>query len=88
MIEKEVTVCQIISVTVDETKFTEEFLKEFRESFYPYSDINDHIAHLGDLYARGIVDEFSHFIEGYGDPKDFGIKFLPVYTYTEDFPND
>lgn len=85
MIEKEVTVSQIISVTVDETKFTEEFLEEFRKSFYLYSDVNDHIVHLGDLYARGIVDEFTDFIEGYGDPKDFGIKFRHVYTYTEDF---
>ena len=85
MIEKEITVCQIISVTVDEGKFTEEFMSEFRQFFFDYDTIDEHIEHLADLYARGIVDEFSGFIEGYGDPKDFGIQFKLVDSYMENF---
>ena len=70
-----VGVSQIIGVTVDETKFTPEFMAEFRKSFYQFHKIDDHIEHLAQLYARGFINNFSDFIEGYGDPKDFGIKF-------------
>ena len=63
MVTKYVVVKQGIGVSVDESKFTEEFMEEFRDYFYKFYTINDHIEHLGQLYARGIVDEFDDFIE-------------------------
>jgi hypothetical protein len=70
-----VAVEQVISVTVDETKFTPQFMEEFRRLFFPFYSIDDHVAHLAQMYARGVADEFTGFIEGYGPPSDFGIKF-------------
>ncbi len=72
---KTVTVVQSIRVTVDERKFTPEFMREFRDSFYDFDTLNEHIMHLGQLCARGIVDDFS-FIEGYGRANLMGIKFV------------
>jgi len=60
-------VIQTVEVTVNEAAFTPEFMQEFRKDFYPFDNINEHRRHLAQLYARGIVDEFSDFIEGYGD---------------------
>ena len=76
---QEVTVTQRVEVTVDETKFTDEFMAEFRQNMYPFDTIQDHILHLAQLYARGITDDFpGDFIEGYGRPAEFGIKFRTV----------
>ncbi|MGX5776498.1 hypothetical protein [Methylorubrum zatmanii] len=59
-------------VTVDETKFTPEFMEEFRKSFFPFHTIDEHIGHIGQLAARGMLRD--DFIEGYGPPAAFGIK--------------
>jgi hypothetical protein len=72
----EVAVTQVVKVTVDETKFTEEFLAEFRAHFYPFNTLKDHIEHLGQMHIRGVIG--SDFIEGYGPPEDMGIKFEDV----------
>jgi hypothetical protein len=76
-LSKEVQVTQVVRVTIDESKFTPEFLQEFRTYLYPFDTIDRHIEHLGQLYARGIASDFS-FIEGYGEAKDAGIKFEDV----------
>ena len=75
MITKTVEVTISVEVTVDETKFTPEFLKEFREDFYEFDDIDDHIEHLAQLTARGIMEEndSGQFVEGYGTVEEFGI---------------
>lgn len=74
----EVDVSRLVEVIVDETKFTEEFMEEFRgyidDSFY---ELHDHIEHLGWLYAAGRVND-NDFIEGYGPAKEFGIKFREI----------
>ncbi len=72
--KKIVEVTQYIEVEVDEAKFDEEFLEDFRGYMYNFKDIDDHIKHLAQLYARGIANNHS-FIEGYGEAKDMGIKF-------------
>ena len=77
MTNKQVTVTQTIRVTVDESKFTPEFMREFRQSFYEFDSLDDHIKHLAQLCARGIADDFS-FIEGYGKASDMGIKFVGI----------
>jgi hypothetical protein len=84
MTTKNVLVTQVIEVTIDESKFNETFMKEFRENFYNYTTINHHIEHLGQLYARGMVgDSSDSFIEGYGRAKDMSIKFVESSTDTE-----
>jgi hypothetical protein len=77
MLTQTVVVTQDVSVTVDETKFTEDFMQEFRESFFNFDSIDDHLEHLAQLYARGLVSDWDpeEFIEGYGPMKDMGIKF-------------
>jgi len=74
--KKIVVVTQRIEVTIDEAKFDEDFLQEFRESFYPFHDVSDHIRHLAQLRARGRVgDHPTCFAEGYGEIQDMGIEF-------------
>jgi hypothetical protein len=73
-----VKVTQLVKVSLDETKFTPEFMSEFRESFYQFHDIEDHAEHIGQLVARGIHQASPYvqteFIEGYGPISDFGIS--------------
>lgn len=74
MITKTATVSQNVVVTVDETKFTPEFMAEFRASFYPFRTLDRHIEHLAQLHARGIAEN-NQFIEGYGPANEMGIRF-------------
>lgn len=74
----EASVVRLVSVEIDETKFTEEFLKEFREHISSHIyDIDGHIEHLAWSFAAGRADD-DQFIEGYGPAKDFGIKFREI----------
>lgn len=77
-----VKVEQVIEVIVDETKFTPEFMAEFRRTMYPFGSVSKHMEHLAQLYARGIADQFS-FIEGYGQASEFGIRFRQVGQVVE-----
>jgi hypothetical protein len=70
--KKTVEVRFLVDVEVDETKFTEQWMKDFRESFYPFYDIDDHIKHIAQLEAREILTPV--FVEGYGALKTMGIK--------------
>lgn len=73
-----VKVTQVIRVTTDDDKFTDEFLREFRASFYPFTTIEEHVEHLAQLKARGIADLSAYwkteFVEGYGHIGEFGIS--------------
>lgn len=64
----------VVDVEVDESKFTPAFMESFRSTMYDFRTIDDHVAHLGQMHARGLCDDFS-FIEGYGPAKDMGIRF-------------
>lgn len=64
-----------VEVELDEAKFDEAFLAEFRESFYPFFDVERHVEHIAQLEARGLLDDFT---EGYGPIKDMGIKACTV----------
>lgn len=75
--KESVIVTMYVDVEVDETKFTEEFMQEFREAFYDFHTVDDHIEHLATLFARGLVYNGS-FIEGYGETEDMGIKFKMI----------
>lgn len=76
-----VNVTQTIEVTLDESKFTEERMEEFRKSFYPFFSIQEHAEHIGQMIVRGVTGgHFDHtaggvdFIEGYGEPAAEGIS--------------
>jgi hypothetical protein len=72
-----VEVRQIVVVELDETKFDDAFMEEFRDSLYPFMTLADHAEHIAQLEARGLLDlEFDpyRFIEGYGPARDMGIK--------------
>lgn len=75
MMTKTVSMECSVNVTVDESKFTPEFMEEFRKYFYDFDTVDDHIAHLAQLVIRGLVNQHSAFIEGYGKPDSMGIKF-------------
>ena len=60
-----------VLVTVDETKFDETFMREFRESFYQFETLEEHVEHLAQLEARSLLSET--FVEGYGDTAEMGI---------------
>lgn len=68
--EIEITFC--VPVSVDESKFTPEFMEEFRKNFYNFDSIDEHMEHLAQMAARGIINT-PCFIEGYGNSEDMGI---------------
>ena len=73
-----------IAVTVDETKFTPQFMAEYRQSFFNYNTIDEHREHLAELYARGVIDGWSdEVIEGYGPANEMGISFRDLGSETE-----
>ncbi|MBU3887117.1 hypothetical protein [Methylosinus sp. KRF6] len=74
MITTFVEVRQTIEVTIDETKFTPQFMADFRGSFFAFYSLKDHVEHLAQLAAREVVHDGS-FIEGYGPAKEMGISF-------------
>jgi len=80
-----VEVTQEIEVELDAEKFDEAFMEEFREGFYPFTDLIDHAEHIGQLAARGFIEGgriLSEFIEGYGQSKDMGISARAVSIET------
>lgn len=80
----EVEVVRTVLVTIDETKFTPEFLEEFSDYISSsIHDIQSHIEHLAWTFAAGRADD-DQFIEGYGPAKDFGIKFQEIDDYVSD----
>jgi hypothetical protein len=80
-----VRVSQDVEVTIDPAKFTPEFMAEFRESFFDFDTVAEHIEHLAQLHARGITD-YDEFIEGYGPARDMGIRFKVLGTDIETVP--
>lgn len=62
-------------VTVDETKFTPEFFDEFSRLMFFVDTVEDCIEHLASMYARGVIDGSTKYIEGYGSVAEMGIKF-------------
>lgn len=69
-----VTVEQDLEITVDESRFTPEFLQGFKESFYPCETIEDHVEFIAESFAQGVVRSDADFLEGYGVLRDFGIR--------------
>jgi len=72
-----VEVTETIEVELDETKFTPEFMQEFKECMYVFNSIEDHAKHLAQLEARGFIG-FREDVEGYGSLRDMGITFNTI----------
>ena len=73
-------VSTIVTIELDENKFTPEFIEEFKKSFYKFDDVDEHADHLAQLFADGRYDYWDTFIEGYGETENFGIKFVDKYV--------
>ncbi len=71
-----IVVEQAVMVTLDDEKFDEAFMEEFRQGFYDFDELREHAEHIGQLYARGLWDEIpgNDFIEGYGRAPEMGIS--------------
>jgi len=61
-----------VEVEMDDSKFTPEFMEEFRETFFRFETLDEHAEHLAWLAVRERLDE--NFTEGYGPLNDMGIK--------------
>lgn len=70
--KKTVQVTIDVDVTVDESKFTDEWMAEWRTVFYDFHTVDDHIQHIAQLEARGLLSR--DFTEGYGPLADMGIE--------------
>ena len=70
-----VTVTREVEVTLNARKFNEQFMSEFRDSFYNFHSLEEHAEHLAQLFVRGLADpnRDSGFIEGYGNCREMGI---------------
>lgn len=77
--KKTVEVTFNVRVAIDETKFTPEFMQDFREFFYGFNTLDEHIKHIAGLKAEGALIE--DFTEGYGKLSDMGIK-ADIYDIT------
>jgi len=77
-----------IDVEIDEAKFTDEFMKEFSESFYKFKKLEYHIEHLAYQELAGLVTGHANqFIEGYGPIDRMGIKISDlecIYTHVQE----
>jgi hypothetical protein len=82
--KRQVAVTQVVEVEVDENKFTEEWMTEWRQTFYPFRSVDRHIKHIAQLEARGGLSK--DFTEGYGPLADMGIKAKVVSTEIVDLP--
>ena len=71
---KNITVTQTISVTVDESKFTPEFMANFSHYMFDCKTIDDHIAYIAKSFATRVVICDEDFLEGYGVLRDLGIS--------------
>jgi|TARA_R100000093_G_scaffold41509_1_gene21662 hypothetical protein len=82
-----VDVTQRIEVNLDEAKFDEAFMAEFRDYFFSFDSIEEHAEHIAQLQARGIVSLEGYapreFIEGYGLAKEMGISARVIDTEIE-----
>lgn len=77
-----VQVAQDVEVTLDESRFTPEFMENYRKNFYPFNTLEDHAKHLAELAADGRIPLWneSAFVEGYGALKASGVKLEITYT--------
>ena len=77
---------QTVTVTVDVSKFTDEFMAEFRSFMYPFTEIDQHVAHIGKCYMNNFIQSENDFLGGYGKLSDFGVRFGVIEEHEEAEP--
>lgn len=77
--EVEVVKTSVVEVTIDETKFTPEFMQEFNSYMFK-ADMDEHIKTLA---YHAAYDDSETFIEGYGNLKEMGIELKCTYEDEE-----
>ena len=82
LVTRTVLVTVPVDVTLDESKFTPEFLEQFRQDFYDIDTIDGHAEHLAQMYARDVHGS-REFIDGYGPTADMGIKMRTILDRIE-----
>lgn len=63
-----------VTVTLDESKFTPEFMAAFRKSFYDFETVEEHAAFIAEARATGVIHSAYDHLEGYGRLTEFGVK--------------
>lgn len=63
-----------VTVTVDESKFTPDFIADFREHFYPFHTVDDHIRHIASLAAYGQLGDLPCLLRDMVHRKILGLK--------------
>jgi hypothetical protein len=69
-----ITIETEVTVELDETKFTPDFMRDFSESMYETDDLVGHAKRLAEWRANGVIESDADFQEGYGKLTDMGIK--------------
>jgi hypothetical protein len=73
--KRNVEVTFLVEVEIDETKLTPEFMEHFRQYFYDFESVDEHIEHLAQLEARNLIgDTPDSVIEGYGKKSQWSLK--------------
>lgn len=83
-----VEVTQTVEVTLDETKFTPEFMAEFNSTITDFGDdLEEHAKHLAWVHATRVEDlayvMTAPFVEGYGPVDELGIQAITRDTDVE-----
>ena len=94
--EAEVTRVDRYTIEIDESVMNEEWMEEFRNVFYNFDDIEEHVDHIAQYRARFNNDSFyGGSIEGYGEialhgvvKKDAPFPFPAVNIKKADEDND
>lgn len=81
--KKTYTVETIVTVEVDESKFTPEFLHSFSSAITPLDDVDEHMGSLAEAFAIGQISGYpKEFVEGYGELESMGIVLKRECTDT------
>lgn len=85
----DVVVTQQFTVNLDDEKFDEQFMGEFRESFFSFDTLAEHAEHIAQLQARGFIDLTFRptFIEGYGPSDEMAITLTEGSVEMEATPH-
>ncbi len=82
IVKRLVEITMQVEVQTDDSKFTDQFMEEFRADFFPFHDMNDHAKHIAQLAAREVAEFSVHvpteFVEGYGPIGEMGISVESV----------
>lgn len=84
--KKIVEIKHTVEIEVDESKFTEKFMEEYRQYICQLYTVEEHMENLVSYYCYpNFPYEFdkSEFVEGYGKLYDLGVKFVLLNTETD-----